>query len=550
MKRMNVTTGLLSLILMAGATAVMAAEDGSPKGVDYYKVKMYPDAKRALINELQDEKSNKAEVNFYLGEIYFDQHKSDSASYYYQQGLAADPAYVLNAIGNLKVNLKNNPDAEKAFSGLLTGKNKKNPAIYVAIARAYMPVSKPKAQQYLELAKSVGPKSPEVYVLEGDMFAAEHKAGEAANSYEQATYFDPGCKEAYFKYAELYSKANPQYAIDMLNKLITLDPGYKIAYVELADIYYENERYAEAVDAYSKYISTETSSVEELARYAALLYLSKRYDEAKELVQKVTVRAPESAALKRINMYLAYDQGDFNKALELGTKMRTEIDSSRWVVRDYVCMARSYAKTDKTKEAIAEYQKALAMDSMRIDLLNELEVEYKKERNYVGAIEVSQDAMERDGIPDKPSEFLNLGKNYYMAASSLRPADDSLRMNPQDSMKMVTYLKSADSLFAKVTETLADHYAGHFWRARVHSSLDPESTQGLAKPYYEMTAALLEKDPKKDSRLLIECYSYLGYYYYLKQDNENSKIYWKKILALDPNHAIAKSVMEVLEPQK
>lgn len=51
---------------------------------------------------------------------------------------------------------------------------------------------------------------------------------------------------------------------------------------------------------------------------------------------------------------------------------------------------------------------------------------------------------------------------------------------------------SADSTFHAIAEAAPDSYLGNFWRARANSALDPETTQGLAKPFYEEVAALLE----------------------------------------------------------
>ena len=79
--------------------------------------------------------------------------------------------------------------------------------------------------------------------MEGDLLAADRKIGDAASSYEQAIYFDDQCKEAYLKYARIYARMNPQLAIDMLNKLIALDPEYTIAYRDLASVYYENNQF-------------------------------------------------------------------------------------------------------------------------------------------------------------------------------------------------------------------------------------------------------------------------------------------------------------------
>lgn len=77
----------------------------------------------------------------------------------------------------------------------------------------------------------------------------------------------------------------------------------------------------------------------------------------------------------------------------------------------------------------------------------------------------------------------------------------------------------------------------------MNSALDPETDKGLAKPFYEKTIEVLDAKGDGDPRIYIECYSYLGYYYYVKEDIENSKIYWEKILAIDPTNEIANRAM-------
>ena len=202
---MNVKISILSLVLMAGATSLFA--DNNDKGIDYYKAGMYSYAKKALFENIQSGKTDKAEAYYYLGEIYAAENMKDSAAYCYKQGLVADPEYVFNTIGEIKLDLAATPDVDKVLAGFTTGKNKKNPAIFVAIARAYMtdPARKAKVEEYLAKAKEVGPKSPDVYILEGDLLAADKKIGDAASSYEQAIYFDDQCKEAYLKYARIYA---------------------------------------------------------------------------------------------------------------------------------------------------------------------------------------------------------------------------------------------------------------------------------------------------------------------------------------------------------
>ena len=43
---------------------------------------------------------------------------------------------------------------------------------------------------------------------------------------------------------------------------------------------------------------------------------------------------------------------------------------------------------------------------------------------------------------------------------------------------------------------------------------------------------------------MIECQSYLAYYYIQIKDFEQSKIYWNKNLAIDPENATAKQALD------
>ena len=112
-------------------------------------------------------------------------------------------------------------------------------------------------------------------------------------------------------------------------------------------------------------------------------------------------------------------------------------------------------------------------------------------------------------------------------------------------------LQEADTLYAQVCELAPDSYAGYFYRGHTRSAMDPETTQGLAKPYYEKVVELvLAKNDPRYNRVLITCYSYLGYYYMLQgkpEDYAVSKEYWNKILTIDPNNALAKTALKGIE---
>ena len=122
--------------------------------------------------------------------------------------------------------------------------------------------------------------------------------------------------------------------------------------------------------------------------------------------------------------------------------------------------------------------------------------------------------------------------NYYAAA-------DSSLIDFQKG-----YLAEADTAFASVMEYAPKNYLGYFWRARTNSLKDPETIEGLAKPYYEAALAIFEQKSDAYVPMIEECLSYLGYYYYLKGDYPKSKEFWKRILEINPGNETAKTALD------
>lgn len=131
-----------------------------------------------------------------------------------------------------------------------------------------------------------------------------------------------------------------------------------------------------------------------------------------------------------------------------------------------------------------------------------------------------------------------MGKLYYEKGAQ----SDTLKVVRAERMAA---LVSADSVFAVIAQAAPDSYLGNFWRARTNSALDPETTQGLAKPYYEQVVTFLtsKNDPRYNAAF-IECYSYLGYYYLVANKLAESKEFWNKILAIDLANATAKRALD------
>ena len=78
--------------------------------------------------------------------------------------------------------------------------------------------------------------------------------------------------------------------------------------------------------------------------------------------------------------------------------------------------------------------------------------------------------------------------------------------------------------------------------------MDPDTKEGLAKPFYEALASSLSQKTDRDNvdnTRLIEAYRYLGYYHLLKDDKTTADDYWKKVLELDPENETAKQALNM-----
>ena len=185
--------------------------------------------------------------------------------------------------------------------------------------------------------------------------------------------------------------------------------------------------------------------------------------------------------------------------------------------------------------AVIQYKNALSKDSSKLYLYDEMGRVYSKLKLYDKAAEMYHVSFSNKKNP-LPSDYLQLGRSYYFAGNM-----------QTDTTARIKYLNLADSLFAKVTSLSPNSYQGYFWRARTNSLLDPETTAGLAKPYYEKALESFIANPTKFQKETIEVYSYLGFYYFIKEDYQTSKSYWKKIFEIDPSNSKALEALKGMD---
>lgn len=520
-------------VILAVMTIPLSAQNVTEsKGTEYYKSGFNARAKHLLLEDLRKNTGNKSDVYFYLGETYFREGKTDSAAYYYGKSLETDPSSFLAKTGQAKLKIKNDPTgATGAFKDILSGKNKKNAELYVLAGRAYLDNKDyAQAEKYATDALGIDGKLSDAYILRGDIFAAEKNYGKAAEQYQQAIYFTPSKHEAYIKYSQLYSTANYALAVEMLDRLIASDPSSALAYRELAEVNYVNGRFSKAEQAYEKYLSLDDYySPEEREKYASILFYNKNYEKSMEVTEEALKNDPANFVMQRLYMYNCFELGKYASGAEKGAAFMDNGGADKHIYLDYVYYGRLLLKNGDSERAVAQFEKALSTGNKKAELYRELGEIYQQAGDYDNAAKYFALFIETGGNEVRPSDYLMLGRCNYYAAS------DTSQVYSEHKDE---YINAADSAFAVLSEKAPDSYLGYFWRARINSVKDPETTMGLAKPYYEKACSILEGS-EGNQKQLVEAYSYLAYYYYLKEDMETSKTYWNKILVIDPENQTA-----------
>lgn len=555
--KLKLILSFFAFLLFFGVKTVSAQTESD--GFLKLNQKEYSAAKQIFSALLKTNPKN-AVAYYGMGEYYYYTGKTDSAKISYQSGLDANSSYAGNYAGLGKISLLSSPvQAEEFFKGAVK-RSKKEASAIVSIAKTYYtqtPKKLDEAKRYVDLAIGIDSKNASAYFLRGLIELDKNNASAASIQFEQAIYFDPNMYEAYFNVSNIMvSVRNFPQAIEYINKVIAINPNYWPAYKKLGELYYVNQKYTEAVTSFATYFKNVPSDID-VTHYAYSLFFNKQYQQARELIDKLVQQNPNDYVLLRLLGYISYESNDLVNGKSIMDKFFMLIPADKILTDDYLYYGKMLSASGNDSLAIETYKLALKKDSTQYQIFDELSKSYVKLKKYDESLKYGSLYLAK-----KPNlstaDYFNLGKSYYSIGNSLNATPDSISLSvvsdsvqiinlKTDSLKQLEYYIWADSLFSKVEKYSPNSYLGTFWRARVNSAIDKETTLGLAKPFYEKALVILILDPVKYKKEISEVYAYLGFYYYVKEDKTTSVDYWKKLLELDPENLKAQEAIKSLE---
>jgi len=459
----------------------------------------------------------------------------------FNQGIAAAPNEPLNYIGLGKVALiqKNKALASEKFAkaeSFLPVKKEKSALtkadqaqIFVRLAEAYIQVgSKDSAIVfgYLRKAEFLDKKNPDLYLFRGDYWIYTLNDGSrAAENYKKSQDLAPQSARAKVRLGQLYTRVKSwEDALSYYSQALAIDSTFAPAYLELGFLNSKTNKPEESRKYFKKYLDLSKSNIAAKRRYANMLIQTEDYPAAIEQINQI--QKMDSVSYNDLNRALAYsyfELKDYPKAKYYITKFFKNSPSDKVYSKDYVYNGRILQKMGEDSLAITKLVMGYKIDTMNTDLLNEIAVAYNKMKKYDDAARTYQ--LKIDRKVGNANDYYKMGIAYYNAKKWVE----------------------ADSALSKLIRMSPDFEPAYAYKARVYSNLDPDSKEGLAKPYYEKLIEKASLDSVKYAKDLIEAYNYLGYYYLLNKKYCESLDYWQKLLVLEPANENAISAIKDLK---
>jgi tetratricopeptide (TPR) repeat protein len=374
-----------------------------------------------------------------------------------------------------------------------------------------------KATNYLEKAIEIAPKNTDAYVALGEIYESQNSASEAVKYYNKAVYIDPKLTVPLVKIGNLYMRSrNLEAARDNFDKAKAIDSTYAPLYRGLGEMYSLSGHDNFSIFNYKKFLALSGNNIPAKIQYLISLFRAKKYGEALTLVEEIMNYDKSRNYLNRIAAYSSYEKkpADYQKALKYIEALIQNSQPDKIISKDYAYYGRTLLKLKDSSvvdKAFDKLQLAYKMDTTDQDLIYDIAVNAYIYKKY----DLSAVMMKKKIAYGKPvmNDYMLYGKAYYQSAK----------------------YEKADSIFSIVIKMDPNNMIAWTWKASTYVQMDPNSTEGKAKPIYETIIQKGLSDTIKYINDLYTAYSYMGsYYLYSPKPNFNiSESYYHKIVKLD-----------------
>lgn len=535
---------LIALLLTGASLSAMAQTHA--EGSEYFEAGQLDNAKELLLRNHNNPSTDKAISFYYQGRIAIQEEKAAEAKKLFEQGVTANPEYAFNYIGLGELSLMANAtkEAEAQFK-IAEGLGKKDAGVQIAIARAYDAVNPElyakEIEKRLTKARQISKnEDPDIYIFEGDRLARAKDYGGAGAKYEMALNYDSNATAAYFKYANLFAQVNPQYGINMLKRLLEHNPNSALGQRSLANAYYEQNDYANAVEEYAKYVKNPNHFKQDEDRYALLLFSNGDYQAGYDFATNLLAQNPDNFTAMRFQFMNACQIKSLeDQLLPMAEKLYTlhmaNPDKNKFAPIDYNLIADEMMKAKKTDEAVAVLQDGVNALPNNSNLYKQLAMAYVDLGDMAAASKAYEGYLEHTA---KPGYNDMIQASVFAFYAGVQYKDDTA-MRDQ-------YLNLAVQYADKAAELYPEMYRPEKIKGDVAMQKGDNAT---ALECYIRSIELLEKFDGDKSRFANDAknlYNAVGNAYLDKNDKTTAKRYFNGYLEYDPDNADYRKFVEGL----
>lgn len=548
---------ILTSALIAGSSLFSMAQT-QKEGVEYYRADQFENALELLQRNYNNAGTDKAESEYYLGLISLLGNKNQEAKDHFQKGISINPEYAYNYVGMGELALKDGQksEAEKFFKDARS-KVKKDASLDIAIARAYYntdPVAYAKEiDKYVIQAQKDSPKNGpawtnvDIYLFEGDRKRDDKDFGGAGNQYEMATTYNPNATEAYVKYAELFTDVNPQYAIKMLNNLLSVNPSSALGQRELANAYYNAGNYKEAAQQYANYVHNPNHFKQDEDRYAFLLFYDGNYQDGYNYATQLLNNNPNNFTARRFQFMNAAQLDNMKgqmlpMAEALLAAHNANPATNKFAPVDYNLIGGELLDANKEDEALALFNEAIAGDPENAEYYRQISQVYLKQKDFVKTADAYDKYVAKKATPGYNDIVQQARFNYYAGASQLID-------NPSLAQQLIN---KASQIADQALEMSTDYPTPYIIKGESAVALasNDQQRESVAVPFYSKAIEIIEgsADPSRYATNLRDLYTYMGNYYLKQMNNVPSAVqYFEKYLELTPSDQATRDYVNSLK---
>lgn len=512
----------------------------------------YDVAHKAFDDLLTKEPSN-GEAYFYYGESFLKQYFVDSlaasltdaaksALLYFNKGIEKVPGEPLNFVGAGRVDilLGKYTEAETSFQkakdlmplrGMKYNKSPiptvKQALAYAKMAEALLKNPNKKKEELLDIIDNAIERDatvPEVYLIKGDIYLVYNDGSNAIVAYNKANDLDPKSCKAMVKIGQLWVRGKAYTdALTYYKDAIAIDSSFAPAYRERAELWGLAQQWDNGIKDYKKFIELSGNNFYAKVRYAAFLYMAKKYEECVTAIEELKTLDKDALNktynyLNRLEAFSYFNLANYQSALEAIKTFFQYTIPEKVMYDDYNYYGDINSKLGNHEDAVEKYLKATEIDTTNFDILSKIAKEYNMLKKFDDAATVYERKIKFNKATTQ--DYYELAKVY---------------------MNLKKWVE-ADTTFGMVLNIKPDFYNAIRYRAQVNTQIDTTGEKGLAKKWYDKLIPLALKDSVKLIKDLVESYTYMRNYY-LKQylldkkcddDVRNTLLYCEKLLAIDP----------------